>query len=355
MLFYYTNYIKKEHINLDLAPLNTFSIVIPFRNEEKNVRVLINNLSIISYPNSKYEIILVDDCSTDLSFSVLQEIIKSKNLSNFKLLKLVDNEGKKAALTLGISSAKYEYIVTTDADCEFNQNWLYAFDYYLQKDNQLKLIAGGVFFNDKLNYLSVSQSIEMAGLQSVTQFGFKNNKPSMCNGANLCFSKKVFFDVGGYSGFENIASGDDEFLMFKINKMFPYDTTYSNASEILVKTDAISDLSLFIEQRKRWASKIFYRKDMLILVQSVFLYLFHLAFIVLLFSLVLQFNYLILSIVIFKFLAEYVFLNKSFKLYSEKKIFIYILSLQFVYSFYVIFVGISLVKKSYIWKSRKVI
>jgi cellulose synthase/poly-beta-1,6-N-acetylglucosamine synthase-like glycosyltransferase len=64
---------------------NTFSIIIPFRNEAKNIPCLANSLAQLNYSKNQYEVIFVDDDSTDNSVNMLQDYF-SKN-SNWRLIK----------------------------------------------------------------------------------------------------------------------------------------------------------------------------------------------------------------------------------------------------------------------------
>src|SRR5690606_8705269 len=92
------------------------SIVVAVRNEEKNIASLLESLIKQDYPKHQYEVILVDDHSTDGTIELL------KNLSspplNLIILQLpVGVTSKKSAISSGINTASGELIVTTDADC----------------------------------------------------------------------------------------------------------------------------------------------------------------------------------------------------------------------------------------------
>jgi poly-beta-1,6-N-acetyl-D-glucosamine synthase len=352
ILVYYTFSVKKDIINLsEISSYKSFSILIPFRNEEKNLKKLIFNLNNLQYPKEYFEVIFIDDFSEDESDKILLALLEDVHF-NFQYIKNRD-KGKKTAINTGVFYSKFENIITTDADCSFNKHWLHSFNYNLQKKSDLKLIAGAVFI-EGADFLGVSQLIEMAGLQAVTQNGFLRKNPTMCNGANLCFSKAVFIEVNGYEGFDKIASGDDEFLLYKIKCKHPYNILYSNNDEIIVKTNAIVSVPEFISQRKRWASKIFYRKDFSTILEAVFVYVFHFLFVIALFKLIVNFTFSLFTMILVKFLIEFVFLSRAKAIFTSKKIFNYVLIFQPIYSIYVIFVGLSLVNKSYHWKQRVV-
>ncbi|HEY4789172.1 MAG TPA: glycosyltransferase, partial [Bacteroidales bacterium] len=97
------------------------SIIVPVRDEEENIKLLLDDLTSQNYPLEQFEIILVDDHSSDNSV----QLAKEYPASNLKIQTLpTDSNGKKAALRLGIQEAKGELIITTDADCRRGSGWL---------------------------------------------------------------------------------------------------------------------------------------------------------------------------------------------------------------------------------------
>jgi glycosyltransferase involved in cell wall biosynthesis len=93
------------------------SVVIPVYNEEKNISVLHNKVSdVLRKINKDYEIIFVDDGSTDSSFKILESL--QKKSKNTKVIKFRSNFGQTAALNAGFKHAKSPVIVTMDADLQ---------------------------------------------------------------------------------------------------------------------------------------------------------------------------------------------------------------------------------------------
>lgn len=227
------------------------TLIIPFRNEEKNLQELF--LSLKQIQSSNLEIILVDDQSEDDSWKI-SESMKGK-ITGLRLLGS-DGVGKKAALDLGIRTSEGEIILTTDADCSFSSGWVSIMTEPFS-NTKVQLVAGPVLTPKKSD--SFFQSFQQADWSSIlllTAFGFKEQKPLMCSGANLAFRKSAFEEVRGYEGNENILSGDDEFLLKKISKHFgPKSCYYSASKKNLVITSPISSWSELFNQRIRWASK----------------------------------------------------------------------------------------------------
>lgn len=122
-----------------------FSIIVPFRNEAENLPVLLSSLARINYPESKYEIILVNDESEDISVEIIEEFQKTYLGFNLKVLEnqRTSNSPKKDAISTAINSAEFEYILTTDADCNVPVNWLKSYNDFILKTGN-KLIAGPV-------------------------------------------------------------------------------------------------------------------------------------------------------------------------------------------------------------------
>src|SRR5690606_17909477 len=162
--------------------------------------------------------------------------------------------GKKAAIRTGLDYAKGDLIVTTDADCQMGANWLAVIEefYHSQK---LKMVIGPVALHAGDALFSQMQSIEFASLIGSGAASFKLGIPSMCNGANLAYSKEVFFEVNGFEDTMHLASGDDEFLMHKVVEKYPEKVSFLKNKEAVVKTNSMPDLNSFFNQRIRWASK----------------------------------------------------------------------------------------------------
>jgi len=125
-------------------PTTRFSIIIPFRNESKSLPELLQTMVHLNYPEHLFEIIFVDDASEDVSAKMITTALFKGEIS----FKIIPNNRKSAspkkdAITTGISISKYDWILTTDADCKLPKNWLLAFDGYIRK-NKPSMLAGPV-------------------------------------------------------------------------------------------------------------------------------------------------------------------------------------------------------------------
>ena len=225
------------------------SVIVAVRNEAQGIIILLQQLARQSY--TSFEVIVVDDHSTDGTTDLVKSFIKTD--LRFHLLKN-NGTGKKRAITTGVEAAAGVVIVTTDGDCEVNENWLAHINGYFQ-DDKIKMVFGGVALRNDHTLFSKMQVIEFASLigsgAALHAFGY----PVMCNGANLAFRKDAFRAVNGYEDNFNVASGDDEFLMRKIILRSPSSLAFMRDESTIVSTTTSTTFEKFIQQRLRWAGK----------------------------------------------------------------------------------------------------
>ena len=127
---------------ISLACKNVFvSVIVPVRNEKANILTLLNSLSQQSYLKSCFEVIIVNDHSDDNTLQLLESYKIEHPEVNILLLSLTDTAAKKAAITAGVFAAKGELILTTDADCTFNETWLERIAGYYSEFHPQLIIA----------------------------------------------------------------------------------------------------------------------------------------------------------------------------------------------------------------------
>jgi glycosyltransferase involved in cell wall biosynthesis len=243
---------------LGLKPKTKFSIVVPFRNEAENLPILLDSFSKLNYPNDFFEVILVDDESEEV-FSVQcsdpsdSELAKQYNVQIIKNNR-VSNSPKKDAISTAIQVVKNDWIITTDADCVVNENWLSALDNYIQLHN-ISMIAGAVSYKCENSFLHHFQQLDLASLQGATIGSFGLKKGFMCNGANFAYTKSFFQELNGFEGNDAISSGDDVFLLQKAIAKFPEKVHYLKSENNIVITKPLDYWKSLFYQRVRWASK----------------------------------------------------------------------------------------------------
>lgn len=246
-----------------------FTIVIPFRNEVDQLPKLISSLAHIKYPKDAFEVLLVDDESSDLGVRVIHsELLRLSGVLQTKLLldctvlpnKRVSGSPKKDAINTAICVAKYDWIITTDADCEVPKNWLKKYDQLIREQHP-KMVCGPVVFSHDDSITQKYQFLDGLSLQGVTMSGFGWNTPILCNGANLAYAKEAFIEASGFSGNDHLASGDDIFMLEKMKRIFPKRIAYLKHRDAIVQTVSETSWDQVVNQRVRWASKTSQQKS----------------------------------------------------------------------------------------------
>ncbi|MBG6187061.1 glycosyltransferase family 2 protein [Flavobacterium sp. CAN_S2] len=232
-----------------LTPKTKFSIIVPFRNEAENLPILIESLSKLNYPMELFEVILVDDDSEE-KFKIQSLKFKVSVINNIR----VTNSPKKDAIVTAMQIVTTDWIITTDADCTVNTNWLLTLDNYIQLHN-VSMIAGAVTYDCGNSFLHHFQQLDLTSLQGATIGSFGIKKGFMCNGANFAYTKSFFKKLNGFEGNYKIASGDDVFLLQKAIAKSPEKVHYLKSQNNIIVTKPLSDWKSLFYQRVRWASK----------------------------------------------------------------------------------------------------
>jgi cellulose synthase/poly-beta-1,6-N-acetylglucosamine synthase-like glycosyltransferase len=233
-----------------------FSIIIPFRNEALNLPQLLDSITELSYFKNQYEIIFVNDDSSDNSVEIIQRHLSKTEIS-YAIInnQRKTNSPKKDAINIAIQKAQFEWILTTDADCVLPKNWLKQFGEFIHINNSKMVIGPVMYKSDNFSFLEHFQILDILSLQGATVGGFGIQKPFLCNGANLAYEKKTFIELNGFEGNTDIASGDDIFLFEKFQKVYPNQVNYLKSTSAIVMTHPVKTWKELIHQRMRWAAK----------------------------------------------------------------------------------------------------
>lgn len=287
IVYYFISWLKIldfEFDNNEATPSLTFTIIIPARNEEKNIGACLDAIVNQRYPSALIQTIVVDDHSTDNTANIVRAY-QNKRVELIQLSDYVSENGvnsyKKKAIEIAVKNATGRMIVTTDADCVAPANWLATIAAFHQKTDAYFLVMPVVYQRNMLSFLSAFQSIDFMTMQGITGASVNSNVHSMCNGANLAYTKSVFEQVNGFEGIDFIASGDDMMLMHKVYQSFPDKIAYLKSREVVVKTAATASWKDFFSQRIRWASKADKYEDKRIFIVLLLVYLFNLSLLLL--------------------------------------------------------------------------
>jgi cellulose synthase/poly-beta-1,6-N-acetylglucosamine synthase-like glycosyltransferase len=345
LIFGFGKIAKKKVI--DLKPKTTFSIVVPFRNEAENLPKLLHSISLLNYPKELFEVILVDDDSDD-EFRIMNYEFEIRCIDNNRK----SNSPKKDAIETAIKIAKNDWIITTDADCLVQKDWLLTFDNYIQTTNK-KMVAAGVCYLPKKGFLHDFQTLDFLSLQGATIGSFGIGKPFICNGANFAYAKKFFHDLNGFDGNENIASGDDVFLLQKAVLKEPKAVGFLHNSKSIVATQTVNTWKELFIQRVRWAAKstgyssVFGKTLAQIVFAANFCWV--LCFVLWLIGKLDQ-NYFMLFIGS-KFLIDLILLQKTSYFFKTKLS--WVLLSSFLYPFFSSTVALYSLFGKYTWKGRQ--
>ena len=345
----------------DIKAKTKFSIIIPFRNEAKNLPELLASIEALNYPKSYYELVFVDDDSTDDSVDIISKVLDKKFLNkNFTRtdIKIINNvrvskSPKKDAISSAIKVAKHDWIVTTDADCVLPKFWLDTLDCFIQK-KQPKMVVAAVTYYKVNSFLKRFQLLDFLSLIGATIGGFGIGKPFLCNGANLAYKKTLFLELNGFDGNDEIASGDDIFLLQKAIKSVKSDVQFLKSKSAIVKTKAQPTFKTLISQRKRWAAKtssynsVFGKLIGLIvlLMNAALICGFSLALLGLL-----QFK-TILYIFIIKNLVDFLLLFKTTRFFEQEKQLSSFIFSGIMYPFFCVYIAFISLFTKYKWKDR---
>jgi cellulose synthase/poly-beta-1,6-N-acetylglucosamine synthase-like glycosyltransferase len=336
-------------------PTIRFSIIIPARNEEKKISDCLQSIGQLNYPKELFEVIVMDDFSTDTTVATAKQFsfVKVMELKTFLNEKI--NSYKKKAIELGIASATGDYIVTTDADCIVPTNWLRNFAFIIQQKPSV-FIAAPVAMKEESSAIKLFQSLDFLSLQGITAASVGAGFHSMCNGANLCYSKEAFYKVDGFKGVDHIASGDDMLLMHKLYKEYPNEVHYCKEADSIVLTEPVETVAAFFRQRIRWASKADKYDDKRIFAVLLLVYLLNVFLLVLAVSCVFISNNLQLLLLALgiKTIAELFFLFPVARFYQKVKLLLWFPFAQPFHIVYTVIAGWLGKFGNYEWKGRKV-
>jgi cellulose synthase/poly-beta-1,6-N-acetylglucosamine synthase-like glycosyltransferase len=336
-------------------PSTRVSILIAARNEEDKIGATLSDIIAQNYPRELLEVIVVDDHSTDRTSCIVQSYADQ----GVKLIRLNEKEAlnsyKKKAISEAIKLAEGELIVTTDADCRMGTDWLRTIAlFYEEKD--LKLVSSPVAYFREQSVFEEVQTLEFLFLIGLGASTIGNGMPSTCNGANLAYRKDVFLELDGFTGIDELASGDDELFLHKVAARYPEGIGFCKAPAAVVYTYAKETLSELLQQRKRWASKSTRYKNKWVVALGVSIWLFNVS---ILLNVILGFILptcwtVALFAMLLKVAAELYFLVPLVVFIRRVKLLGYLPILSVIHILYMIFIGVAGNSGNYNWKGRSV-
>ena len=331
LLQIYRNLLKISAFRISSPPSVHVTVIIACRNEKERLPGIIESITRQDYPRELFEVIIVDDNSTDNTFDTAD----AKNLP--PVFRLMHNEGrgKKEAIRTGINAASNRLIITTDADCSMGENWIKTIASFFET-NQADLIICPVQLAGTSGFFGRFQELEFLSLQGITAGTAMAGTAIMCNGANLAFTRESYLKQADNMHFE-LDTGDDVFLLHGIKNEPGSRIMWLESTDSLVSAAASPSVCSFLRQRKRWISKWNSYNDSstilagILTLAAIMLQL--ISFTAIFFNA--AFIPVFLLLLILKSFPDYLILKNTTARYGKKHLMRWFLPAQLVYPFYV--------------------
>lgn len=349
VLYYFGLGLVLSRFNPTIAITNSISVIVAFRNEAGNISKLLDSITKQSLPKDRFELILVNDHSTDCFQSTINGY--TTIISNIKLLNLPDIQtGKKAAIAYGISNALYPLIAITDADCEPSTEWLDCIVREAEKGSAL--ILGSVAISPINSFTEQFQSLDYASLMASAAGSCGIGFPVIASSANLAFRNDLL-NLNIESLVPSVSSGDDMFLLHHAKRL-KCKITFMGQRGAIVRTSAVSTFSEALKQRVRWSSKSVYYTDRDTILVGFVVLLFNLSLIIVLVGSLFNIHFLFyfLSLFVVKTIFDFILLFRYLIFVEQKELLKVFLPLQLIYPFYICSTFVVGFFNRTSWKSR---
>lgn len=327
------------------------SVIIAAKNEEQNILNPLQSLANQSFDKSDFEVIVIDDNSTDRTFEVVSDFMERHCDLRIRLFK-ADGSGKKQAVAQALHLAENDIVMVTDADCELPPRWIEKTVGFMAA-NELKMILGPVLLSPCDTFFEKIQVLEHLSLIASTAGSAAIGMPVMCNGANMAYDRKSALEVEKYRTDMDIASGDDVFLMEQFVKHFgSHSVRFLFDTDAIVKTQSMPDLKSFFRQRRRWVSKTKAYTSWKIIATAFIVLMFNMSIVGLFvggfFHPAFFLVYALFTLM--KYMVDYPILRKITGFMNQRQLRKWAFPLEFAYPFYVVFTAFSGIFSKVRWK-----
>ncbi len=244
---------RKEYHTGELKNFPFISVIVPARNEEGNIRQCIESIAKNKYPKDRFEVIAVNDRSTDSTGKILNDLHSS--FPNLQIVTVTEEtaihnlKGKPGALEAGIRVSKGSIILMTDADCTVRENWIETIAKGYENPN-VGLVASFTHIKGNRIFDKI-QAVEWICMNTMGSGGIGIKQPLACYGNNMSVKKSDFDKIGGYSNIKFSVTEDLALLqaIHKLGRKIRYITN----PEALAVTFPCVDLKEYFNQHHRWA------------------------------------------------------------------------------------------------------
>jgi glycosyltransferase involved in cell wall biosynthesis len=326
------------------------SVVVAFRNEGKNMETLILSLKNQVYPAEHFEVILVNDHSEDGS-----EIIAKEMTSTIPNFRVISNPtlpgGKKSALEAGIQSALNELIITTDADCTFQSEWIETLAGFY-RDEQPDMIIGPVDITCEPVFFGKYQEVEFLSLIASGVGAAAAGRPIYCNAACFAFRKSLFVQMHDPLN-RKVISGDDTFFLHAVKRIQARKIRLVKSYKAVATTRGFFSVKDYLDQHRRWVSKSIHYRDRDVILTAVAVLLVNFCVIVSAVLLVVGLNCWLFPLLFFgKAISDYLMVRDYMRFCCKRTSLVEFLVFSFMYPFVTLWISISGLFMGYQWKGR---
>lgn len=315
-----------------VVALSTFPkviVIVAFKNEENSIHHTLRAVLGQNYPD--YEVIAIDDHSTDNSYDVASHISDDRLL----LLRNDSEPGKKNALTLAIAHADASYLLFTDADCEpASLQWIDSMMASMLSRDGVEIVLGVAPFSTNSGFVNLFARYEnvMTAIQYVSYAVL--GIPYMGVGRNLLYKKDYYSRIHGFESHGHISSGDDDLTVSAAADSA--NTVVNMDKNSFVYSKAASTFEAFIRQKTRHiTTSIHYRWYHQLLLGGFGIA--HLLWLPMILALFLTGQVdlgVILSIVVLKWSVQILLQHKFYRLLETTKLALWFPILDMCYSIY---------------------
>jgi len=242
---------RRKNVTTDRVPM--VSVVVAARNEAERIAGCLSALLAQDYPHKQYEVIVVDDGSTDDTAGIIGEYLDGP--ISVRLLQTEGLGSKKEALSLGIAEAKGDVILSTDADCLVSLGWI---------SGMVAHFRDGVGFvigysqigsaSDIRTWRHGYEAVDFTSLMTCIWGSAGWGHPMAASGQNLGFLREVYSEVGGYDKIMHRASGDDVLLMQMVRNLHKWSIVFASDNSTFAQHPVTESWRALLRQRSRWAS-----------------------------------------------------------------------------------------------------
>ncbi len=228
------------------------SIIIPFRNEEKQLGTLLDSLKHLRY-DALVETVFIDDGSEDDSRIIVEQYADNPAHAAQLLSSRFDPTrrltSKQQALETGIAAASHEVIALTDADMKLSPEWLDRLvDVF---DDRVALVFGHTTISHSGYPFPLLQSLQLEFLFSIAVLFHYLHIPGSCMGNNLLIRKSDYLAIGGQEGI-GYSITEDQALLHRFRR-YGHSTGMVSPFHPTATTPPQATIYGFVRQLSRWA------------------------------------------------------------------------------------------------------